>query len=215
MNAEELCHHTSQQPWFAVRVKSNREKIVASIAQSKEFNVLLPIYHCRRRWSDRFMSVQLPLFPGYVFCQLNPANRMPILTIPGVLHFVGVGKIPMPIDDLEIGAIQTAVRSGLWAEPWPFLEVGQRVRLDHGPLAGVEGFLVEAHKKNRIVVSVTILQRSVAVEIERDWVTPLATNGGEMTLQLNARNVTETPCKVTSGVFGVAPHSSKASYARN
>jgi transcription antitermination factor NusG len=190
MNVEELCHPALEQPWFAVRVKSNREKIVASIAQNKAFNVLLPLYHCRRRWSDRFMSVELPLFPGYVFCQVNPANRMPILTIPGVLHFVGVGKIPMPIDDWEIGAIRTAVRSGLGVEPWPFLEVGQRVRLDHGPLAGLEGFLVEAHKKNRIVVSVTLLQRSVAVEIERDWVTPLEANGREMTIHANVRPVT-------------------------
>jgi transcription antitermination factor NusG len=167
--------------WFAVRVKSNREKVVTEMAKGKEFEAFLPLYNGRRRWSDRFVSVELPLFPGYVFCRLNSEHRLPILTIPGVLHFVGVGKIPMPIDDSEIGSIQTAVQSGLWAEPWPFLEVGQRVRLDHGPLAGVEGFLVESHKKNRIVVSVTLLKRAVAVEIERDWVTPLDANGREMT----------------------------------
>ncbi len=181
MKAEKLCDHAQSQ-WFAIRVKSNREKIVAAMAQNKEFEAFLPLCTSRRRWSDRFVSVELPLFPGYVFCRLNPDHRLPILIIPGVLHFVGVGKTPMPIDDSEIGSIQTAVRSGLWAEPWPFVEIGQRVRLDHGPLAGVEGFLVETHKKNRVVVSVTLLKRSIAVEIERDWVTPLDENGREVAI---------------------------------
>src|SRR5580704_5645490 len=96
--------------WFAVRVKG--------------FEEFLPLYRDRRRWSDRFKWIELPLFPGYVFCRLDSENRLPILTIPGVLHFVGIGKTPVPIDDSEITAIQMATGSGLFAEPWPFLEVG-------------------------------------------------------------------------------------------
>jgi transcription antitermination factor NusG len=86
---------------------------------------------------------------------------------------VGIGRIPSPIDDAEIANIQTTIRSGLLAEPWPFLNVGQRVRVEEGPLSGVEGILIDARKKQRIVVSVSLLTRSVAVEIEREWVRPV------------------------------------------
>jgi len=79
-------------------------------------------------------------FPGYVFCRLNPEHCFPLLTIPGVLHFIGIGKVPVPVDDSEIAAIQFAVRSQQKVEPWPFVEVGNRVKLERGPLAGLEGF---------------------------------------------------------------------------
>jgi transcription antitermination factor NusG len=172
MNPEEV-RSAGAGAWFALRVKSRFEKLVASMAHNKGFEEFLPIYQCRRRWSDRFKSVELPLFPGYVFCRLDPEHRLPLLTIPGVLHVVGIGRIPVPIDDAEIDAIRAAIGSGLGVEPWPFLQVGQHVRLEYGPLAGLEGCLVEVRKQHRLVVSVTLLQRSVAVEIERDWVAPV------------------------------------------
>jgi transcription antitermination factor NusG len=165
------------QQWYAIRVKSRCEKIAATMAQNRGFEEFLPLYQCRHRWSDRVKSVELPLFPGYIFCRLNPEHRLPLLTIPGVLHLVGIGKIPAPIEDTEISAIQSAVRSGLSAEPWSYLEVGQRVRLEDGPLVGLEGILVEAHKEQRLVVSVTLLRRSVAVAIERHWARPLDAQG--------------------------------------
>ena len=173
MTIEEPLDDHGLRQWFALRVKSRYEKVVATMAQNKGFEEFLPLYQCRHRWSDRTKSVELPLFPGYVFCRVNPEYRLPILTIPGVLHFVGLGRIPVPIDDAEVAAIQTAVRAGLGVEPWPFLDVGQRVRLEEGPLAGLEGILVEMRKQHRIVVSVTLLKRSVGVEIEADWVRPL------------------------------------------
>jgi len=163
----------NRERWFAIRVKPKHEKLVATIANNKGFEDFLPTYECRRRWSDRIKSVQFPLFPGYVFCRLDPQRRLPLLTIPGVLHFVGIGKMPVPIDDAEIAALQSAVRSGLSTEPWPFLETGQQVRLEEGPLAGMEGILIGTSKKDRLIVSVTLLKRSVAVAIERHWVTPL------------------------------------------
>ena len=170
----------SLDKWFALRVKPRAEKCVATIARNKGFEEFLPLYQCRRRWSDRFKLVELPLFPGYVFCRFNPQYRLPLLTIPGALHFVGLGKVPVPIDDAEIQAIQVLVGSGLQAEPWPFLDAGQRVRLEQGPLAGLEGLFIEVRKQHRIVVSVSLLRRSVAVEIERDWVTPLDAAGRQM-----------------------------------
>ena len=168
-----LINKIESPQWFALRVRSNCEKTVAAIARNKGFEEFLPLYQCRHRWSDRTKSVDLPLFPGYVFCRIDPNVRLPILTIPGAMQFIGIGKVPVPIDDSEIAAIQTAVRSGLPAEPWQHLSIGQIVRLEDGPLAGLEGILIETRRQYRIVVSVSLLQRSVAVEIERNWVTPL------------------------------------------
>jgi transcription antitermination factor NusG len=170
--------------WFALRVKSRTEKVVSAIARNKGFEEFLPLYQSRRRWSDRFKSVELPLFPGYVFCRLNPEFRLPLLTIPGVMSFVGIGKVPVPIDEAEITAIQAAVGAGLSAEPYPFLEIGQRVRLAEGPLAGLEGLLVEVRKQQRLVVSVSMLKRSVAVVIDRHWVRPLDAGGREISVQI-------------------------------
>ncbi len=142
------------------------------MARNKGYEEFLPVHQERRRWSDRFKSIELPLFPGYIFCRLNPEHRLPLLTIPAVLQFVGIGKIPVPIEDSEIAAIQAIVKSGLLAAPCPFLAVGQRVRVEEGPLAGVEGLLTEIRNQHRIVVSVSMLKRSVAVEIDRQWVRP-------------------------------------------
>lgn len=162
--------------WFALRVKSRREKIVAMIARDKGFEEFLPTYQSRRRWSDRLKSLELPLFPGYVFCRVDPRCRLPLLTISGVVQFVGIGKTPLPIDDGEIASIQKAVQSGLSVEPWDFLEAGQRVRVQKGPLAGTEGIFVGASTNERIVVSVTLLKRSVAVTLEPHWAVPLYTS---------------------------------------
>src|SRR6516225_1357830 len=103
--------------WFAIRVKSQRERSIAASIGTKGYEEFLPLYHCRRRWSDRMKSMELPLFPGYVFCRIDPLLRLPILTVPGVLHVVGIGRIPAPIDDSEMASIQYAVRSGLRVEP--------------------------------------------------------------------------------------------------
>lgn len=169
--------------WFALRVKSRSERLVATMARNKGFEEFLPVYQCRRRWSDRVKSIELPLFQGYVFCRMDPRYRLALLTIPGALHFVGIGKIPVAIDDAEIATIQAAVNSGLTTEPWPYLNVGQAVRVEEGPLAGLTGILTEARKEQRIVVSVTLLRRSVAVEIERHWVTPLDFDPREAAMQ--------------------------------
>jgi transcription antitermination factor NusG len=160
--------------WFALRVRSQREKIVASALRSKGLEEFLPLYRCRRRWSDRVKEFEQPLFPGYVFCRFNPYNRLPILVTPFVLLIVGNGKVPLPVDDAEIAGLQSVIKSRLQAEPWPFLRVGQRVRIEQGSLEGLEGILVALKKPHRLVVSVSLLQRSVAVEINEGWATPIA-----------------------------------------
>src|SRR5712691_5931440 len=160
-------------PWFALQVRSRYESIVTTQLTGKDYEWFLPIYKCRRRWSDRFKEIERPLFPGYVFCRLDPLNRLPILTIPGVALIVGIAKTPVPIDEAEIAAIQAVVKSEIPSQPWPFLKIGQRVRIEYGPLCGLEGILLDFKGQHRLVLSVTLLQRSVAVQVEGAWVTPL------------------------------------------
>jgi len=160
-------------PWFALQVRSRYENIVTTQLTGKDYEWFLPTYRCRRRWSDRFKEIERPLFPGYVFCRLDPLNRLPILTIPGVALIVGIAKTPVPIDEAEIAAIQAVVKSEIPSQPWPFLKIGQRVRIEYGPLCGLEGILLDFKGQHRLVLSVTLLQRSVAVQVEGAWVTPL------------------------------------------
>lgn len=140
------------------------------MAQNREdIETYLPTYVSIRRWTDREKAIDTPMFPGYVFCRLDPSRRLKVLTIPGVVHFVGIGDTPVPIDDEEIAMLRTAAQSGLPAEPWPFPEIGTRIQLVDGPLAGVEGIFIGDSRKQRLVVSITLLKRSVAIEIERHW----------------------------------------------
>jgi len=159
--------------WVALQVRSRAEKLVAIALSSKGIEVFLPLYTARRRWSYRVKELQLPLFDGYVFCKLNLLYRMPVLTIPGVIQFVGIGKTPVPIEEAEIAALQSVIKSGLPSMPWPFLQVGQRVRVEHGALRDLEGILLQAKGSHRLVLSVSLLQRSVAVEVDRDCVAPI------------------------------------------
>lgn len=156
--------------WYALHVRSRHEHLVAKHLSSRGYESFLPTYKDRRRWSDRFKETELPLFAGYVFCQFDTLNRLPVLTIPGVVHVVGVGKDPAPIDEMEIAAIQASVKAGLPQQPWPYLRVGDRVRIEYGPLRGAEGILLRFGGHQRLVLSVTLLQRSVAVQIEEAWV---------------------------------------------
>jgi len=163
-------HH----PWFAVRVRSHCEKSVASMAQDRGFETFFPVYRTQRRWSDRQKSIELPLLPGYVFCRTQFRNRLPLLTIPGVLHLVSRGNGPVPMDDAELASLKAAAQYGQGAQPAPFLEIGQRVRVERGPLAGCEGILVEFRDRQRLVLASSLLHRAIAVEIDGAWVKPTA-----------------------------------------
>jgi transcription antitermination factor NusG len=161
--------------WFAVQVKTTHEKRVGSFFDSKGYEWFLPLYASRRRWSDRIKQVELPLFPGYVFCRFTLSRRVPILKVPRVLRIVGIGLTPAPIDDREIAALQRVIQSGRNVLPYAYLPVGQRVRVEGGSLAGLEGFVVDLRQRNRLIISVTLLRRSVAVEIDSAFVTPIHT----------------------------------------
>lgn len=158
-------------PWYGVRTRSNHEKIAATVLGSKGYEQYLPVCRVKRRWSDRIVVTEQPLFPGYVFCRFDRTKRLPVMTTPGVVSIVGCGNEPAPIEEHEVEAIQVLLRSGLATEPCPFLREGQRVRIKSGPLRELEGILTKKKSDFRFVLSVSILQRSVSVEIDRDWIT--------------------------------------------
>ncbi len=156
----------SQFPWFALQVRTRNEAGVAEKLGGQGYDRFLPLYKVRKRWSDRIKEVNAPLFPGYLFCRFNPQDRLPILKTPGVMQIVGFKNGPVAVDESEIRALQTVVAAGAPQQPWPFLTAGARVRIESGPLLGLEGILTEVRNSHRLVLSVTLLQRSVAVEID-------------------------------------------------
>jgi transcription antitermination factor NusG len=161
-------------PWYALQVRPRFEKKIASALVDKGYEGFLPLYCHRSRWSDRIKEVHLPLFSGYLFCRLDLNKRLPILITPGVMQIVGIGKIPHPVEEQEILALQAIVISGLQAEPYSYLNIGEKVRIEIGPLAGVEGILMSLKGSSRLVVSVGLLKRSVSVEIDKSWVVPVS-----------------------------------------
>jgi len=165
---------TNNLRWFALQVRTRWESSTAVLLSGKGYETLLPTYQTKKRWNGKVKQANAPLFPGYVFCQFDALKRLPILVTPGVISVVGRGRVPFPVNDREIAAIQTIVTSGFQAEPWPYLEVGQKIRIEGDSLSGLEGILIQFKGNNRIVVSVSLLRRSVALEIDRDCVRPVS-----------------------------------------
>jgi transcription antitermination factor NusG len=158
--------------WFALYVRSCHEKVVEAQLAAKDQNVFLPVYATKRKWADRWKSIALPLFPGYVFCKFVPEKRASVLATSGVVDLVRVGLEPAPIEDVVIDQIRRIAESSLLAEPYEGLLAGEEVMMCGGPLSGLTGTLMEVRKGLRMVVSVQLLQRSIAVEIDREWVVP-------------------------------------------
>ena len=158
-------------PWYGLRVKSRHEQVAATVLGGKGYEPFLPLYRVRRRWTDRVKDTELPLFPGYLFCRLDVADRLPVLMSTGVVGIVGLGRIPEPIEESEIAAIRAVMRSGLPSMPWPFVHPGDSVRVEFGPLRGVQGVVESFNDHQRLVISITLLQRSISVELDPAWVT--------------------------------------------
>jgi transcription antitermination factor NusG len=156
--------------WFAAQVWAGREPLCAEHLRVRGYEVFLPSYCEHRRWSDRVKKADRALFPGYVFCRLCGDALAKIVTTPGVTRIVGDGRRPLPIPGDEIEAIQRIVATGVTARPWAFVQAGQRVRIERGPLRDIEGIVLRTTQGNRLIVSVALLQRSVAVEIDAEWV---------------------------------------------
>jgi transcription antitermination factor NusG len=158
-----------QWPWFAIMARTGREKSATMLLENAGYECFLPVSKYTRRWSDRMKQIEVPLFSGYLFCRMNPHNRLPVLMTPGVIQIVGAGKTLIPVQEDEISAIQRAVKNGLATMPWPYLQVGHVARIEEGPLRGMTGIIVKIKSGMKLVLSVTLLQRSVAVEVDRSW----------------------------------------------
>jgi len=163
-----LSRQASKLPWYAVKVRTRSEPIAVAALQNRGYDPFAPTIAERRRYCDRMAVVQAPVFPGYVFCRLDAQNKVPVISSPAVEYIVSFAGQPATVPDEEIEAVRRAVEAG--GLPRSYLSIGQRIRIEYGSLAGLEGVLERNGKENRIVVSVHLLQRSVSVEIDEDQI---------------------------------------------
>jgi transcription antitermination factor NusG len=159
--------------WYAAYVCSRHEKRVILQLEERGVDCVLPVYRSVRRWKDRRKELDLVLFPGYVFVHIDLRERTRVLQLPSVVRFVSFNGQPAPLPDGQIEAISNGLASGIRAQPFPHLKVGRRVRIRSGPLAGAEGILLRTKDKFRIVLSIDLIMRSVAVEVDAADVEPL------------------------------------------
>jgi transcription antitermination factor NusG len=161
---------THQSPcWFALAVKPRFDEAVARALERKGYETFLPVYR-KPQTAAHPADSGSPLFPGYVCCRFDLHDRTSILTTPGVMQVLGAGNIPIALPDPEIASLQTAIRARFPVQPFPFIQVGQRLRIEQGALAGVEGIVMSFKQTLRLVLSITLLQKSVLLEIARDQV---------------------------------------------
>lgn len=159
--------------WYAIYTRTNHEKRVASELRSRDVEHFLPLYSSVRRWKDRRVRLALPLFPSYIFVQLLLRDRLRVLQIPSVVRLVGFGGSPAALPDEQVEILRYGLAEHLHAEPHPFLTVGRRVRIIRGPIAGFEGILRRKKNSFRFVVSIELIQRAFAVEVDASDVQPV------------------------------------------
>ncbi|MGB7846093.1 MAG: UpxY family transcription antiterminator [Candidatus Acidiferrum sp.] len=152
--------------WYAAYTSANHEKRVAAQLGQRSVEHFLPLYDSVRRWKDRRVQLQLPLFPGYVFVHLALRDRLQVLQIPGVAKIVGFNGTPAALPQEEIEALRASLESGVRATPHPYLKVGRRALVKTGPLKGMQGVLVKRKNRSRFVISLDLIMRSVAVEVD-------------------------------------------------
>lgn len=160
----------SGTPWLAIHVWAGREHLAARHLLARGYDVFLPSYREWRHLSDRRRALDRALFTGYVFCRAVPEVVAKIVSSPGVIGVVGNSHGPLPVDAGEIEALQRAVAAGLETRPWECLQTGDPVHVVDGPLRGAQGLFVKEKNQHRLVISVSLLNRSVAVDIDEAWI---------------------------------------------
>jgi len=155
-----------EERWYAAQTCANHEKHVLEQLSQRTVEAYLPLYASVRRWKDRRVRLELPLFPGYVFVRLALRDRLRALQTPSVVRLVGFGGQPAALPDQEIDALRQGLTRDMRLEPHPYLKVGHRVRVRAGPLQGLEGILVRKKNVSRFVISLDLIMRSVAAEID-------------------------------------------------
>jgi transcription antitermination factor NusG len=158
--------------WYAVYTNANHEKRVAQQLEQRSIEHLLPLYESVRRWKDRRVRLQMPLFPGYVFARLALRNRVQLLQVPGVVQLVSFSGRPAPLPEEDIQVIQNCFGRDRRAQPHPYLQAGRRMRVMRGPLLGLEGIILRRKNKTHFVLSFELIMRSVAVEIDETDLAP-------------------------------------------
>jgi transcription antitermination factor NusG len=172
-NASALPSSCVEMKWYAAYTSANHEKKVRQQLELRHVESFLPLYETVRRWKDRRMRLQLPLFPGYVFARMALPDRLQVLQVPGVVRLVGFNGRPAPLLDEEIEGLRKGLTCGVLAEPHPFLTIGRRVRIKGGPLAGREGVLLRKKGALRVVLSILLIRRSVVVDVDEDNIAPV------------------------------------------
>jgi transcription antitermination factor NusG len=157
-------------PWFVLQTKPKNEKKVERLLDHKGYECFLPTYRQKRQWSDRVVELELPLFPMYVFCRFNLSAVGKAISTPGVTRIVGFGGEPAEVEVKEIEALLLMAKSNLLREPWAYIPAGSLVQVETGPLAGAHGIFWPNDDSRRLVISVTLLQRSVAVQLDANTV---------------------------------------------
>lgn len=152
--------------WYAAYTSANHEKRVAEQLGVRNVEHFLPLYASVRRWKDRRVTLQLPLFPGYVFVRMALRDRLIVQQVPGLARLVGFNGEPAALRDEEIGALRASLASGVCVKPHPYLQVGRRVQVKSGPMTGLQGILLKRKGRLRVVISIELIQRSVAMEMD-------------------------------------------------
>ncbi len=159
--------------WYAAYTNANHEKRVAIQLGQRSVEHFLPLYESVRRWKDRRTKLHLPLFPGYVFVRLALRDRLQVLQIPSVVHFVSFNGHPIPLPEEDIQTIRSCLSGAFQIEPHPYLRVGRHVQIKTGPLQGLEGIILRRKNRTRFVLSLELIMRSVAAEIDVSELEPL------------------------------------------
>jgi transcription antitermination factor NusG len=155
-----------EERWFAVYTCANREKRVAMQFQARKVDHFLPLYSSVRKWRDRRVRLELPLFPGYMFVRVALSERLRVLEVPGVVCLVGFSGHPCPLPEQEIDTLRAGIMSASRFEPCPQVTVGSRARIVRGPLQGMEGVLIRKKNQYRVVITIDVIQKSAAVEVD-------------------------------------------------
>lgn len=163
----------SEEKWYAAYTSANHERSVAAQLEVRSVEHFLPTYSSVRRWKDRRVTLNLPLFPGYVFVRMALSERALVVQVPGVARLVGFNGAATPLPEEEIEGLKRGLASGMRTEPHPFLRTGQRVRVQTGTLQGLEGIVVRRKNGRRLVVSLELIQRAMAVDLDSAEVEPV------------------------------------------
>jgi transcription antitermination factor NusG len=166
--------------WYAGYTAARHEKRVADHFAQRSIEHFLPLYETIHRWNNGRHRVQLPLFPGYVFVRIALQERLRVLEVPGFVRLVGFNSLPVPLPEADINSMREALTRGVLAEPYPYLTVGTRVEIRNGPLQGMTGILLRRQNRCRVVISVDLIMRSMAVEVEASDVVPIRKASGRV-----------------------------------